>query len=215
MKPRLLDLFCCQGGAGMGYSRAGFDVVGVDLEWQERYPFDFSQADALQFLRDQRNLQAFDAIHASPPCQAFTKAQKLQNNDHPDLIAPVRRLLQKSGLPYVIENVPGAPLEDPIELCGTMFGLPLYRHRLFETSFPVPEPLHGQHWLKQVKMGRKPGPDQIHQPVGHFSDVAGAREAMEMPWANQHGLAEAIPPAFTEYVGKHLLAHVQQKQVAA
>jgi DNA (cytosine-5)-methyltransferase 1 len=211
VKPRLLDLFCCQGGASMGYYRAGFEVVGVDIEPQPRYPFEFVQADALDppVFYDE-----FDAVHASPPCQAHTKAQRVQDNAHPELIGPVRELLKRTGLPYVIENVPGAPLEDPIELCGTMFGLPLYRHRLFECSFPVTAPLHGGHWLKQVKMGRKPGPDEIPQPVGHFSDVEGGRRAMEMPWASQDGLREAIPPAYTEHIGGYLMAAVRARATA-
>jgi DNA (cytosine-5)-methyltransferase 1 len=206
MPLRLLDLFCCQGGAGEGYRRAGFDITGVDIEPQPRNPHRFIQADALAFLAEHGH--KFDAIHASPPCQAFTKAQRLQANEHPNLIAPVRVTLRRLGVPYVIENVEGAPLIDPIMLCGTMFGLRLYRHRLFECSFPVAEPLHGQHWLRQVKMGRKAGPQDILQPVGNFTGVDEARDAMGMPWANRDGLREAVPPAYTEHIGGYLLAAV-------
>ena len=218
MKPRLLDLFCGAGGAAMGYSRAGFEVVGVDIRPQPNYCGDkFYQDDALEFLRDESRVWSwdFDAIHASPPCQAYTRARKLQRNNHPEMVSTVRELLRDTGLPYVIENVPGAPLEDPVLLCGTMFGLPLYRHRLFECSFPVTEPLHGQHYLRQVKMGRRPGPNELHQPVGHFSGVQEAREAMEMPWANQGELAEAIPPAYTKYIGHYLMAEVEHRARAA
>lgn len=113
MRPRLLDLFCCEGGAAVGYHRAGFDVVGVDRDgkFAKRYPFEFHQADAIEFVREHGH--EFDAIHASPPCQAYSGTQKIQNNDHPDLIGPTRDALEATGVPYVIENVPGAPLLDP------------------------------------------------------------------------------------------------------
>lgn len=201
-RPRLLDLFCCGGGAGAGYARAGFEVVGVDIAPQPKYPFEFHQADALTFPLD-----GFDAIHASPPCQAFTRARKLQGNAHPELIEPIRARLKASGLPYVIENVPGAPLENAVMLCGTMFGRPLYRHRLFEANFPIVVPLHPQHQWDNVKMGRKPKAGQFIQPVGHFSDVPAAQEAMDIGWLGQDELREAIPPAYTQWIGLQLLAY--------
>jgi DNA (cytosine-5)-methyltransferase 1 len=214
--PRLLDLFCCQGGAGMGYSKAGFEVVGVDIEPQRHYPFEFIQADALEFLDNlERYMEAsrrpFDAIHASPPCQLFTKAQRIQGNDHLDLLTPTRERLERIGLPYVIENVEEARsmMRDPVMLCGTMFGLRLYRHRLFECNWQLTEPLHGQHFLRQVKMGRKPGEQEILQPVGNYSGAAEAREAMQMPWATRDGIREAIPPAYTEYIGRCLKPELQ------
>lgn len=213
-RPRLLDLFCCQGGASAGYVAAGFDVVGVDIGPQPRYPYEFMRGDALEVLGNIVTMRQFDAVHASPPCQAFTRAQKLQGNEHPDLIEPVRERLEWLELPYVIENVEGATLRDPVLLCGTMFGLRLYRHRLFECSFPVTEPLHGQHYLRQVKMGRKPGPQDILQPVGNFSGVDEAREAMGMPWACQQGLREAIPPAYCEFIGQHLMAAISTEAAA-
>lgn len=220
MKPRLLDLYAGAGGAGMGYSWAGFEVVGVDIAPQPRYPFEFHQADALSvlsaLLADEGPLQGFSAIHASPPCQKHSKAQRIQGLEHPDLIGPTRELLKATGLPYVIENVPGAPLEEPILLCGTMLGLPLYRHRLFECSFSAQEPLHGEHWLPQVKMGRKPKDDEIHQPVGHFTDVEAGRRALGTPWMTRDEMAEAIPPAYTEFVGRSLMVEVNRRsQVAA
>lgn len=120
-KPSLLDLFCCAGGAGVGYSRAGFDVVGVDNKPQPNYPFPLIQADALKL--DPTFVASFDAVHASPPCQSYSDLAKRNGNGHewPRLIEPVRKMLIKSGLPYVIENVDGAPLLDPVILCGTMF----------------------------------------------------------------------------------------------
>lgn len=212
MKPRLLDLFCCQGGAGEGYRRAGFDVTGVDIERQPRNPHRFIQADALDYLTEHGS--KFDVVHASPPCQAFTKAQRLQGNQHTDLIGPVRHMLIGWGGPYVIENVEGAPLRDPQMLCGTMFGLRVYRHRLFETNWHYTPPLHSQHFIRQVKMGRAARDDEMLQPVGNFSGVDEARVAMGMPWASRDGLREAIPPVYTEHIGEQLLQHLGLEQAA-
>ncbi|MDE3197585.1 MAG: DNA cytosine methyltransferase, partial [Acidobacteriota bacterium] len=155
-EPRLLDLFCCAGGAGAGYGRAGFEVVGVDLKPQPRYPFEFRQADALAL--DSDFIASFDAIHASPPCQSYSDLAKRNGNAHewPRLVEPVRRMLQQSGLPYIIENVEGAPLLNPVVLCGTMFrGLRVLRHRLFESNFPIIAPLHGRHPLVHTFDKRK------------------------------------------------------------
>lgn len=226
LRPWLLDLFCKQGGAGMGYYRAGFNVLGVDIEPQPRYPLPFIRADALAFLRsikagDYRvgdewvGLDNIAAIHASPPCQAHTKAQKLHKNEHPDLIGPTRSLLKELGLPYVIENVPGAPLMEAHELCGAMFtGLRVYRHRLFEMNWPYDPPKHPAHVAKQVKMGRKPKDDEWSQPVGNFSGVQRARDGMDIQWMNQDGLREAIPPAYTEDIGKWLLHLLKMREAA-
>src|SRR5690349_21006456 len=137
-KPRLLDLFCCAGGAGVGYSRAGFEVVGVDIKPQPNYPLAFIQADVLTL--DPKFIALFDAVHASPPCQSYSDLAKRNGNgdEWPRLIEPVRKILQDSGKPWVIENVEGAPLIDPVVLCGTMFrGLRVLRHRLFEASFSI------------------------------------------------------------------------------
>ncbi len=145
-KPLLLDLFCCAGGAGVGYARAGFDVLGVDLNPQPHYPLPFIEADALKL--DLEFIASFDAIHASPPCQSYSDLAKRNRNADawPRLIEPVRAILAASGLPYVIENVEGAPLLNPAVLCGTMFeGLRVLRHRLFETNFPLTAPPHGKH----------------------------------------------------------------------
>jgi DNA (cytosine-5)-methyltransferase 1 len=129
-KPRILDLFCCAGGVAVGYSRAGFDIVGVDIDPQPHFPFEFIQADALTL--DMKFLRSFDAIHASPPCQSYSDLAKRNRNAHewPRLIEPVREILIKSGKPYVIENVEGAPLLNPVVLCGTMFkGLRVLRQQ--------------------------------------------------------------------------------------
>ena len=203
-KPKLLDLFCCQGGAGMGYHLAGFDVVGVDIAPQPRYPFEFHQADALEYLSEHG--REFDAIHASPPCQAHTLAQRLMGNEHPDLIAPTRGLLEAIGLPYIIENVPGSPLHNPGELCGAMFGLGTYRHRLFESNVSLEFPVHLPHTARTTKMGRAPKDGEMMHVVGNFSGVAKAKEAMGIDWMNRDGLRESIPPAYTRFLGGQLMA---------
>lgn len=208
---KLLDLFCCQGGASMGYVLAGFEVTGVDIDPQPRYPFEFIQADAVEYVRAHGH--EFDAIHASPPCQAHTRAQKIMKREHPDLIEPTRQALIESGRPYVIENVPGSPLHDPLELCGSMFGLQTYRHRWFEfggAGIPpvVAVPHHEPHRTRTAKMGRPAAPDEYMHIVGNFSGVERARGVMGMPWANRDGLREAIPPAYTEWIGRKVFAPV-------
>ena len=208
-RPRLLDLFCCEGGASMGYHQAGFDVMGVDIAARPRYPFEFHRGDALSFLGAHGH--EFDAIHASPPCQAFTNAQRLQGNEHPDLIGPTRAMLLMFNLPYVIENVPGAPVRPDLELCGGMFGLRTYRHRLFESNVPLTAPTHPAHVARTTKMGRPPRPGEFMHIVGNFSGIAQGREVMGMEWASRDGLREAIPPAYTEYIGRQLITHIQEK----
>src|ERR1017187_7154249 len=131
---RVLDLFCKAGGCSMGYSMAGMECVGVDIEPQKHYPFEFFQADALKVLRDRRFVDTFDVIHASPPCQCYSVTKHLSSGKHPDLVGPVRELLIATGKPYIIENVVGAPLLHPVRLCGSSFGLDLRRHRLFESN---------------------------------------------------------------------------------
>lgn len=205
LKPLLIDLFCCAGGASRGYADAGFDVIGVDIDPQPHYPFRFIQADAMTL-----DLAHFGAaaIAASPPCQRYSNAQRIRDREHPDLIPPLRAKLRASGLPYVIENVIGAPLLQPIELCGAMFRLRVYRHRLFECSFPVAQPMHPPHDAPLRKMGRPPQPGEFMHVVGNFSGVQQAREAMGIDWMMRDELREAIPPAYTEYVGRALLAHL-------
>ncbi len=204
LRPRLLDLYCCAGGSAMGYYRAGFDVVGVDICHQKNYPFEFHQGDALEFMA--AHGCEFDAIHASPPCQAYSVTHKIKNNEHPELIPPTRAALKKTGLPWIIENVPGSPLINPVELCGAMFGLHTYRHRLFETNFPVMAPAHQEHTRPQAKMGRRPKEGEFIHVVGNFSGVEYARKAMDIDWMNRNEMAQAIPPAYTEFLGWQLRA---------
>jgi DNA (cytosine-5)-methyltransferase 1 len=214
MKPRLLDLFCGAGGAGVGYHRAGFDVVGVDLYPQPRYPFEFHQADALHYLAE--HWREFDAVHASPPCQRFSAMSACRPGlaaDYPDLVAPVRELLKLTGLPYVIENVPGSPLLNPITLCGQMVGLDLYRHRLFESNVHLWQPAHPKH----VKPASRAGhwtPGTVMSVSGHVSPIAVAREAMGIDWMSRAELAESIPPAYAELVGSDLIEHIEQRAAA-
>jgi DNA (cytosine-5)-methyltransferase 1 len=217
-RPRLLDLFCGAGGAAMGYHRAGFEVVGVDINPQPNYPFAYIMADALWLLRDSRRwLQQFDAIHASPPCQrhsAMSSCRPGLANTYPDLIWPVRQRLRATELPYVIENVPGAPLIEPVVLCGRMFGLELYRHRLFEASFPIEVPAHPEHDVPTSRAGHWT-PGTIMSVAGHVAPVAHARRVMGIDWTTRAELAEAIPPAYTEHVGACLLAQISANARAA
>lgn len=212
-KPRLLDLFCCAGGAGAGYSRAGFEVVGIDVSPQPRYPFQFIQADALNLAPE--FIATFDAIHASPPCQSYSDLAKRNRNAHewPRLIEPVRELLIKSGLPYIIENVDGAPLIDSVVLCGTMFPkLRVLRHRLFETNFTILTPPHQKHPKVHTFDRRKSHygktdewKDFVQVTGGGNCTLAAAKEAMGIDWMTKNELNEAIPPAYTELIGKQLL----------
>ena len=215
-KPWLLDLFCCAGGAGMGYSQAGFRVIGVDIEPQPVYPFPFIQHDALTL--DPRFLALFDAIHASPPCQSYSDLAKRNGNGDswPRLIEPVREVLIRTGLPYVIENVEGAPLRDPAILCGTMFdGLRVIRHRLFETNFPIAVPSHREHPLVHTFDRRKnhygktdDRKDFVQVTGGGNCTIAAARDAMGINWMTKKEINEAIPPVYTRWVGGQLMAHL-------
>jgi DNA (cytosine-5)-methyltransferase 1 len=238
-RPRLLDLFCCAGGAGMGYHLAGFDVTGVDIVPQPRYPFEFVQADVLGL--DPAWIASFDAIHASPPCQAHTAMRTMHNaREHADLVPQTREMLKASGLPWIMENVPGAPLEDPITLCGTMFGLgvedaELRRHRLFETSFHIllhPACQHGSRDVIGVYGGhirnrrrarvigvygegiRDARRRQGSRGVPDFSIEQG-RAAMGIDWMTTTELSQAIPPAYTRYLGERMLEHMRQDRAAA
>ena len=212
-KPRMLDLFCCAGGAAYGYSRAGFDVVGVDRKPQPNYPFAFLQADALNL--DRKFLASFDAIHASPPCQSYSDLAKRNGNadQWPRLIEPVREMLIETGLPYIIENVEGAPLINPAVLCGTMFAeLRVLRHRLFETNFGILPPPHRKHPLVHTFDRRKSHygktdewKDYVQVTGGGNCTLAAARDAMGISWMTKNEINEAIPPAYTELIGSQLL----------
>ncbi len=206
-RPLLLDLFCGAGGAAMGYYRAGFDVIGVDINPQPHYPFEFRQEDALDVHPE--ILQQFDVIHASPPCQAYSASTR-NDIEYPDLVGPTRDLLLSSGIPYVIENVRGAPLIDPIELCGSMFDelLPrLQRHRLFESYVAITAPGPCRHHLTyDVMTVHGHGERGDTGRVGPYWGAAARKEAMGIDWnANRDEVAQAIPPAYTEHIGRQLL----------
>lgn len=203
----------------MGYHRAGFtEIVGVDIQPQKRYPFEFVQGDALEYAAKYGHL--FDVIHASPPCQVYSVTAVLSKGNHLDLVGPTRDILQSLGKPYAIENVPGAPLENPMTLCGTMFpGLRVIRHRLFECDpviwFP-PSPCN--HWGTVSACGRG---KSTENPSGYipgtlenfdFITVVGfdyikhdGQVAMGIDWMTKKELSQAIPPAYTEWLGKQIL----------
>jgi DNA (cytosine-5)-methyltransferase 1 len=206
----LLDAYCCQGGASMGYYLAGFNVVGVDKDPQPRYPFEFHQADAVEYIAT--NGQDYDAIAGSPPCQRYSATQRIQGNDHPDLIAPTRQALDSTGRPWVIENVEGArpELSDPVTLCAAEFGLHTYRHRLFEPGggFQLAQPDHPRHTATTVKMGRPLKPGDWYQAVGNFSNVPYVRRDMGVEWMSRDGIRECIPPAMTRWIGQRLAGHL-------
>lgn len=225
---RILDLFCNAGGAGMGYHRAGFEVVGVDLDVQRNYPFAFIRYDAPTL--DPRFLRSFDAIHASPPCQGYTGMKAPGQVGAPQLIDLTRQMLQATGLPYVIENVEGAvwDMRDPITLCGSMFGLgaqgcQLRRHRLFESNIAISPPspcqhdarpvigVYGGHARRRAASAGGRGTRDVWEG-GHRAAMS---EAMGMTWATCAEMSEAIPPAFTEHLGRQLLAHIQSSRQKA
>ncbi len=257
MKPKLLDLFCCAGGAAKGYADAGFDVYGVDIKPQRNYPFAFHQGDVLDVLaaliagekvafthRDGRvellGLEDFAGLHASPPCQAHTSMKTMHNaKEHEDLVPETRELLVAADRLWIMENVVGAPLEDPVLLCGTMFGLgvedaELRRHRLFETSFPilmVPQCQHGARdtigvyggHIRNRRRARTIGiygqgcrdsRRKFDKGVPDFSIEQG-REAMGIDWMTTAEMSQAIPPAYTNWLGQRLLEQIQALQSAA
>jgi DNA (cytosine-5)-methyltransferase 1 len=189
----------------MGYHRAGFEVVGVDINPQPRYPFEFYEADALDFPLD-----GFDAIHASPPCQAYSVASRYTGKIYPDLVAATRVRLEASGLPWVIENVPDAPLRADLILCGCMFGLTrLRRKRLFETSWRA-YVLHRpcQHTERAVTVVGTGTPTRTRDAFGGCPTIADWRAVMGIDWMTRAELSQAIPPAYTSFVGEQLLAHL-------
>jgi len=200
----------------MGYQRAGFEVVGVDIDPQPNFPFEFIQADALGM--SQRFLKSFDVIHASPPCQSYSDLAKRNGNGHlwPRLIEPVREMLERTGRPFVIENVEGAPLIEPIMLCGTMFPeLRVLRHRLFESNVELKTPPHGKHPLVFTLDKRKAHYGKLDQDKsfvqvtgGGNCSIKNAKSAMGIEWMTKGELNESIPPAYTEYLGRQLRAYV-------
>lgn len=216
-RPRLLDLFCGAGGCAMGYHRAGFDVVGVDINPQPRYPFEFHWGDALAYVAEHGH--EYDAIHASPPCQGYTTLRHLPVNrthDYPLLVEQVRNLLQASDLPYVIENVPGAPLQGVVMLCGSSFGLNVRRHRWFETSmvmFGLPCLHHEQtprfRSLDRRRGGRLASVVGVHGHANYAGEFEIRCAAMGIDWMSPQELTQAIPPAYTAYIGTQLMQYME------
>lgn len=231
-RPKILDLFSCQGGAARGYARAGFDVYGVDIDPQPRYPYAFHRGDALEVLRtliagdhiDFRHphgrgwltLADFAAVHASPPCQAYSTITP-DPSRHPRLIEATRELLKATGLPYVIENVEGArrELDHPVRVCGSGLGLAVRRHRYFEASFPlmgvpcahgsaVPVGVYGQHPDAEAH----PRPSGSSRGVKARTDAEASAALGGVDWMDWHGMAECIPPAYAEWIGAQLIAHL-------
>ena len=214
---RLLDLFCCAGGASTGYVQAGFEVVGVDIAEQPNYPFDFIRKDVLDL--DVEWVRQFDAVHASPPCQGYSvlAARTGTGDKWAKLVPAMRAFLRESGVPYVIENVVGAPLLDPLTLCGTMFPeLRVIRHRLFESNVQLlapgpcrPHPLcHTLDKRKRHYGLTDEWRDYVQVNGGGNCSVAAARDAMGIDWMTKKELNEAIPPAYTRLLGLQLIEHL-------
>lgn len=218
-KPRLLDLYCGAGGATKGYQEAGFEVVGVDINPQPNYVGDeFRRMDALEAL-ERISSSDYDAIHASPPCQRHTVALKNRPEtqaEHPELIVPTRELLEQIGVPYVIENVEGAPLKEPVMLCGHMAEFPelrVIRHRLFETNWDLSQPEHiSPHPLCYTSKTTRPHYGKLDEWESYVSVTGGgncsvecARDAMGIEWMTKAELNQSIPPAYTKYIGERLI----------
>ena len=213
VRPKLLDCFSGAGGSARGYQMAGFHVTGIDIKPQPRYAGDvFIQGDALDYIEEHGH--EFDAIHTSPPCQEYSPLRALTPDKHyPDLIAPVREILVFTGKPWVIENVMPAPLLSGITLCGGMFGLRTYRHRRFESSLLMFQPDHPKHVAKTSTKKRKTCWDAgMHISVtGDIGSTIGGL-AMGIDWMTGNELSQAIPPAYTSYIGSQIMAAIQNAQ---
>jgi DNA (cytosine-5)-methyltransferase 1 len=209
-KPRLLDLCCGAGGGTKGYQRAGFYVVGVDIEPQPHYCGDeFYQADALKF-----SLEGFEAIHASPPCQGYTPMSNRWGSRASRLIEPIREALRRADVPYVIENVPGAALLNSVQLCGSFFGLTAYRHRLFESNIGLWSTPCLHSGVGVAVYGKPDGRRLFTRADGSelraWKSLEEGKEALGIDWCpSWHGIREAIPPAYTQFIGEQLLEHLK------
>lgn len=228
MRPRLLDLFCGAGGAARGYQQAGFYVVGIDHRSQPRYTGDaFIRVDALEYLK--QHGEEYDGIHASPPCQGYSRLRHLpwlREKEWPLLIDPCRAALRKSGRPWIIENVEDAPMRNSVVLCGRMFGLQVYRHRRFEASFLLMVPPHFPHdqvighgrFLNDRRKGTlNAGSSKGTWGRGGIITVSGSQyqkrdgeKAMGIDWMTKNELSQAIPPAYTEFLGRQFLRALVQ-----
>ena len=212
---KLLDLYCKAGGASVGYARAGFEVIGVDIKKQKRYPYQFIQADALDVLADKDFISQFDVIAASPPCQTHSATKHLRNaqgksTNKVDLIPQTREGLIASGKIYIIENVPGAPLIDPVVMCGSSFGLKVRRHRQFESNVKLTG-LSCNHKLQGKPVGVYGSMRDEIPGGGHTAkSLEEAREAMGIDWMLWGDLVEAIPPIYTEYLGKQIMEAISE-----
>lgn len=214
---KALDLFCCAGGASRGLARAGFDVQGIDREEQPEYPYSFAQGNALAQSVD--FLRTFDLIWASPPCQGFTAYKRRPGHVAPclNLIPETRALLRAAGVPYIIENVVGAPLENPVMLCGSMFGLDVQRHRNFETSFPLAQPACDHKvWTPRFPgaTNRAPNSRKTVEVGVYRIPLATQRAAMGIDWMSLPKLSQAIPPAYSEWLGRAARSHIEELRAA-
>lgn len=216
---KALDIFCCAGGASDGLTRAGFDVHGIDYEPQPEYPHTFRQADALDIRASE--LREYSLVWASPPCQAFTAYKRRPDHVRPalNLIPETRELLRSAGVPYIIENVPGAPLENPVTLCGSMFGLDVCRHRIFETSFPVTPPkCNHDVWTHRYPGATNRAPNSrktvevgvYRIPLATQIAAMGMRRKVTLP-----KLSQMVPPAFAEWLGLQARIHIMTQKRAA
>lgn len=227
---KLLDLFCCEGGAAKGYQNAGFEVTGIDIEprFAKRYPGKFIQADAIDYVNQHGH--KYDLIHASPPCQKYSITNAARQHDYPDLIAVTRDALNATGKPWVIENVVGAPLQTPTTLCWTMFRAPgsvldddgtplqMYRHRLFESNIPLTSPRPCAHDPNMQVAGSYGGARRDKHEARHVRKggyVPGKtvqQQLLGIDWMTQHGMHQSLPPFYTEHVGKRLAKHIKDSQ---
>ena len=230
---KLLDLFCGAGGCSAGYVQAGFDVAGVDVDYQRAYPYEFYQADAMDTLDDILEMGSeFDVIHASPPCQVYSSTRHTHDVEHPDLLAPVttllRRWAEETGGIYIIENVPGAPMINPFVLCGSQFGLTttdvdgtplvLRRHRHFDSNVLIfnPECKHDYYKSRGYKIGGVYGGGtsnreraEKERKGGYLPNADKQRELMGIDWMGRNDLHQAIPPAYTRFIGEQVMEHLR------
>lgn len=216
-RPTMLDLYCGAGGAAAGYVRAGFEIVGVDISPQPNYPYEFVQADAIAYLAEHG--RKFTARHASPPCQTFTAYKRRGGgvgDGYLNLIGETRQMLRAIGVPYVIENIPGAPLLNPVQLCGSSFGLDVRRHRMFETSWPLLGRAcdHGWQTPRFPPATNRTNLRSTVEVGVYRIPLATQRVAMGIDWMQLRELSEAVPPAYTQHIGAQLLAHLGSRAVA-